>query len=64
MHNTIIHCNHNVLIKHVHVVAIKLKVPNEFIPLLNTVPGIFFHPRKYLYCMYPLLTYQDLKSFN
>lgn len=35
MHNTIIHCNHNVLIKHVHVVAIKLKVPNEFIPLLN-----------------------------
>lgn len=54
MHNTIIHCNHNVLIKHVHVVAIKLKVPNEFIPLLNTVPGIFFHPRKYLYCMYPL----------
>lgn len=37
MHNQLypVHCNHSIILK--HVIAIKLKVPNGFIHLYNTV---------------------------
>lgn len=37
MHNQLypVHCNHSNILK--HVIAIKLKVPNEIIHLFNTV---------------------------